>query len=47
MKIPYMLIVGDHEKRDGTVTIRRRDGENLPPMTPDDFVDLVTRECRH
>ena len=29
-KIPYMLIVGDKEKADRTVTVRRRDGENLP-----------------
>ncbi len=47
MKVPYMLIVGDREKQDGTVTIRRRDGENLPPMTPEAFFDLVTKESRH
>ncbi len=47
MKVPYMLIVGDREKQDGTITIRRRDGENLPAMTPEAFVDFVTEECRH
>ena len=31
-KIPYMLIVGDKEKETGTVTVRLRDGKNLPPM---------------
>ncbi|HFQ88812.1 MAG TPA: threonine--tRNA ligase [Desulfobulbus sp.] len=45
MKIPYMLIIGDREKDEGTVTVRRRDGKNLPPMQPEEFVDMVRREC--
>ncbi len=45
MKIPYMLIIGDREKEEGTVTVRRRDGKNLPPMKPEEFVDMVRREC--
>ncbi len=47
MKVPYMLIVGDREKQEGTITIRRRDGENLPAMTPEAFVDFVVEESRH
>lgn len=46
MKVPYMLIVGEREKEDGTVTVRQRDGQNLPAMTPEAFVDLVNEECR-
>jgi threonyl-tRNA synthetase len=46
MKTPYMLIVGEREKDDGTVTVRRRDGQNLPAMTPEAFVDLVVDECK-
>jgi len=46
MKVPYMLIVGDREKDEGTVTVRRRDGQNLPAMTPQAFVDLVVDECK-
>lgn len=45
MKTPYMLIVGDREKADGTVTVRKKNGENLPPMTPHDFADMVKKEC--
>ncbi len=45
MKIPYMLIIGDREKEEGTVTVRRRDGKNLPPMKPEEFADMVRREC--
>ncbi|HBI14184.1 MAG TPA: threonine--tRNA ligase [Desulfobulbaceae bacterium] len=45
MKVPYMLVVGEREKEQGTVTVRRRSGENLPPMSPQDFAELVRIEC--
>ncbi len=45
-KIPYMLIVGDKEKEDGTVTVRLRDGKNLPPMTIEDFATKVQEEVK-
>jgi len=46
MKVPYMLIVGEREKEEGTITVRLRDGQNLPAMTPEAFADLVTGECQ-
>ncbi|NIA05820.1 MAG: threonine--tRNA ligase [Proteobacteria bacterium] len=45
IKVPYMLIVGEREKENGTVTVRKRSGENLPPMTPMEFVEMVRSEC--
>ncbi|MFH0781810.1 MAG: threonine--tRNA ligase [Pseudomonadota bacterium] len=45
-KIPYMLIVGDKEKADRTVTVRKRDGENLPPMTITEFAEKIALEVR-
>ncbi len=45
MKVPYMLIIGDREMDEGTVTVRKRNGENLPPMTVEAFADMVHREC--
>ena len=45
-KIPYMLIVGDKEKADQTVTVRQRDGENLPPMTIADFATKIAQEVK-
>jgi len=45
MKVPYMLIVGEREKEEGTITVRKKDGQNLPAMTPDQFFDLVIEEC--
>lgn len=44
-KIPYMLIVGDKERDDGTVTVRLRDGKNLPAMPVAEFIDMVNKEC--
>lgn len=45
-KTPYMLIVGDKEKESGTVTVRQRDGKNLPPMTLPEFVAKIAEEER-
>jgi len=43
-KIPYMLIVGEKEKAEGTVTVRMRDGKNLPPMSIDEFAEKILEE---
>jgi threonyl-tRNA synthetase len=45
-KIPYMLIVGDQEVIDMTVSPRTRKGQKLTAMSVDDFIVLVERECR-
>ncbi len=45
MKVPYRLIIGDREKADGLVTVRKKNGENLPPMTPQAFAEMVNKEC--
>ena len=37
-KIPYMLVVGDRDIENGTVSIRTRKGEDLGAMTPDEFL---------
>ena len=37
-KIPYMLVVGDRDMENGTVSVRTRKGENLGAMTPDAFI---------
>ena len=45
MKVPYMLIVGEREKEEGTITVRKKDGQNLPAMTPEAFFNMVNEEC--
>ena len=37
-KIPYMLVVGDRDMENGTVSVRTRTGEDLGAMTPDEFI---------
>jgi len=45
-KIPYMLIVGDRECEKEGVTPRMRDGKNLPFMTSEEFINLISKECK-
>jgi threonyl-tRNA synthetase len=40
-KIPYMLVVGQQEADGGTVSIRLRDGRQLPPMGIAEFADYA------
>ncbi|MDE0200428.1 MAG: His/Gly/Thr/Pro-type tRNA ligase C-terminal domain-containing protein, partial [Caldilineaceae bacterium] len=41
MKVPYMLIVGDREVEEETVSLRRRDGVRQNGMPVAEFVSLV------
>ncbi len=43
-KIPYMLVVGDREAADGTVSVRTRTGGDQGPKSVDDFLRLAHEE---
>ena len=43
-KIPYMLVVGDRDIENGTVSVRTRKGEDLGAMTPAEFLAKVLLE---
>jgi threonyl-tRNA synthetase len=43
-KIPYMLVAGDREVREGTISPRKRSGETLKSMTAEDFVREIESE---
>ena len=43
-KVPYIAVVGDKEKADGTVSIRARGGRNLGVMPLQAFIDRVVDE---
>jgi threonyl-tRNA synthetase len=45
-KIPYMLVIGDKEVEQGTVTPRYRDGKNLHAMKPEEFIAFVESEVK-
>jgi threonyl-tRNA synthetase len=40
-KVPFMLVVGDREAENGTVSVRLRSEENLGAMSIDDLVGLL------
>ena len=43
-KIPYMLVVGDRDMENGTVSVRTRKGEDLGAMTADAFLTKCLAE---
>jgi threonyl-tRNA synthetase len=43
-KIPYILVVGDKEVESGTVSVRKRGGEDLGTMTLDDFCHFLGQD---
>ncbi len=43
-KVPYMLIVGDRERDNGTVAVRTRAGDDLGAMPVFQLIDRLTDE---
>ncbi|MFV9484408.1 threonine--tRNA ligase [Christiangramia sp. ASW11-125] len=43
-KYPYMLIVGEQEAKDGTISVRKHSEGDLGTMKIDDFADLINTE---
>jgi threonyl-tRNA synthetase len=41
MKVPYMLVLGDNEMANGTVSLRKRDGSRVNGLTVDGFQALA------
>lgn len=40
-KVPYTIVVGDQEKENGTVTVRRYGEEKTTPMAAGEFYDVI------
>ncbi len=40
-KIPYAVVIGDKEVKEQTISPRRRGGENLKPMSVNDFLETL------
>ncbi|MCD7935103.1 MAG: threonine--tRNA ligase [Oscillospiraceae bacterium] len=45
-KVPYMLVVGDKEAADGSVSVRSRTGENRGSLPLEDFLTQLQDEVR-
>ncbi|AEE20095.1 Ser-tRNA(Thr) hydrolase /threonyl-tRNA synthetase [Dokdonia sp. Hel_I_63] len=43
-KLPFMIIIGEQEENDGTISVRRHGGEDLGSMTIDAFAKMVNAE---
>ncbi|WP_315012265.1 threonine--tRNA ligase [Capnocytophaga leadbetteri] len=43
-KVPYMLILGENEEKEGTVSVRKRGGEDLGSMSVEAFAKLINDE---
>jgi len=45
-KIPYMIIVGENEEKEGKITVRKHGGEDIGMITVDEFADIVQKEIK-
>jgi threonyl-tRNA synthetase len=43
-KYPYMIIVGEKESEEGTLSVRKHGGENLGSMTLEAFAEMVQKD---
>ncbi len=43
-KVPYMIVIGDKEVADNSVSVRRRTGEQLPTQPLASFIQTLTKE---
>jgi threonyl-tRNA synthetase len=46
MKVPYMLVVGDQEVSNETVSLRKRDGSRQDGLSAGEFSALVKERIR-
>ncbi len=43
-KIPFMLIVGEQEVADGTISVRKHGGEEIGAISLEKFSEIVNKE---
>ena len=45
-RVPYMVIIGQKEVEEGTVSIRNRDTAQTETMTLEAFIEKITQETK-
>jgi len=45
-RVPYMLVIGQREADDGTVSVRHRDKDDLGTKMLDEFITEITQEIK-
>ena len=43
-RVPYIVIVGEKEMAEGTVSVRKQGGQDEGAMSVDDFIAMLGRE---
>jgi len=43
-KIPYIIIVGEREENDGTISVRKHGGEDLGSLSVDGLIKIIIEE---
>ncbi len=43
-KVPFMLVIGDKEEKEGTISPRKRSGEKMTSMRVEEFIHLVEED---
>ena len=46
-RVPYMVIIGQKEAEEGTVSVRRLDSAANETMTLDEFVEKITSDIKN
>ena len=47
MKVPYMIVVGEKEQENGTVSVRRRGEGDIGAMKLDEFIEKIAKEVEN
>ena len=45
-KLPFMIIVGEQEEKNNTITVREHGGEDIGSISVDEFVTIVTERVK-
>ena len=45
-KVPYMIIVGEQEELDGTISVRKHGGEDLGTISVESFTSIINEEIK-
>jgi threonyl-tRNA synthetase len=44
MKVPYMIVVGDKEEKEGVISVRHRSKGELGSVTIEGFIAMISTE---
>ena len=45
-KIPFMIIIGEDEEKNGTISVRKHGGEDLGSITIEAFAEIIDNEIK-